>query len=171
MFKQIAIAAALAVVASSASSDEWDASFFPSSYIGGDVGSTRLNGQTDRHNSYGVYVGYEFVPNFALEVGARRLGDFKACCARVKIDQAAVSVIGAVPLGNAFNVFARIGFNKLQTTSAAEHTAAESTSSSKGSLVGVGMGYTFSPTVWVRAEIQKPRNEMSNVSIGVSIKY
>lgn len=170
MFKQIAIAAALAVVASSAFAD-WDASFYPSNYVGGDAGSTRLKGQSDRHNAYGLYVGYEFVPNFALEVGARRLGEFNVCCSHVKIDQAAVSLIGAVPLGNAFNVFGRIGYNKLKATRTAASTATESSSSSTGSLVGVGMGYTFSPTVWVRAEIQKPSNQMSNVSIGVSIKY
>ena len=166
MFKQIAIAAALGVVASASAAD-WEPSFYPSNYIGGDVGSTRLSGKSDRHNSYGLYLGYEFVPNFAVEIGARRLGDIGLCCHHLLFDQAAVSLLGAVPLGD-FHVFGRVGYNKLKVSTKPPHVPTETSS---GTLVGVGVGYTFSPTVSARAEIQKPSNEISNVSFGVSIRY
>jgi OOP family OmpA-OmpF porin len=170
MFKQIAIAAALTVVASSSFASEYGySSFYPSNYVGGDIGSTRLNGQSERHNSYGVYVGYEFAQNFAFEIGARRLGEFDACCHHLIIDQAAVSLIGALPLGN-LSVFGRIGYNKLKITAKPPHVPTERET---GSLVGVGLGFTFSPTVSARIEIQQPNNESKwrNVGVGLTIRY
>ena len=167
MFKKIAVAAALAVVASSSF-----AAGNPSFYVGGDVGSTKLDGLSDRQNSYGAYVGYEFVPNFAVEVGARRLADFDVRVSTtnvgVKVDQTAISLIGALPLGSGFNVFGRLGYNKLSATASANYTATDSTS---GALYGVGVGYSFTPTVSARAEIQKPSSDSSNFSVGVSFKF
>ena len=168
MFKQIAIAGALAIVTSSSFAyGPGDPEFYPSNYFGFDAGSTKLTDKSVRHNSYGLYVGYEFAQNFALEVGARRLGEFDACCHHLIFDQAAISLVGAVPLGN-LSIFSRIGYNKLRITAKPPHVPTETTS---GSLLGVGVGYTFSPTVSARAEFQKPSNDLSNVSFGVTIRY
>jgi hypothetical protein len=173
MFKQIAVAAEFAIVASSSFASDGVRSATPTNlptrYIGGDAGSSSFDNQSDRrHNSYGVYAGIEFVPNFALEVGARRLGNFGVCCSHLKIDQAAISLIGALPLGSNVNIFGRVGYNNLKTTAKPGHGGTESVS---GSLLGVGVGYAFSQTVSARAEIQKPSSDWSNVSIGVTIKY
>jgi OOP family OmpA-OmpF porin len=173
MFTQIAVAAALALVASSSFGSDAVRSATPTNlptrYIGGDVGSSSFDSQSDRrHNSYGLYAGVEFVPNFAVEVGARRLGDFGVCCSHLKIDQAAISLIGALPLDRNFQLFGRVGYNKLKLTSRPGHGGTESIS---GNLVGVGLAFAFSQTVSARAEIQKPSSDWSNVSVGVTIKY
>jgi OOP family OmpA-OmpF porin len=171
MFKQIAIAGALSIVASSSFANGApgdNPEFYPSNYVGFDVGSTRLTDQSVRHNSHGLYLGYEFAPNFALEVGARRLGTFDHCCHHLVFDQAAISLVGTVPLGGNFNIFSRIGYNKLRIMAKPPHVPTETTS---GGLVGVGAGYTFSPTVSGRVEFQKPSNDLSNVSFGVTIRY
>jgi OOP family OmpA-OmpF porin len=168
MLKQIAIAGVLTIVASSSFAyGPGDPEFYPSNYVGFDVGSTRLTDTSVRHNSHGLYLGYEFAQNFAFEVAARRLGAFDHCCHQLIFDQAAISLVGAVPLGN-FNIFSRIGYNKLRITAKPPHVPTETTS---GGLVGVGVGYTFSPTVSARVEIQKPSDDLSNVSFGVTIRY
>jgi OOP family OmpA-OmpF porin len=170
MFKQIAVAAVLAIAASSSFAHDYRGrSDLPTQYIGGDVGSSSFDAQSDsRHNSYGGYVGFEFVPNFALEVGLRRLGDFGACCHHMKIDQAAISLVATLPLEGYFSVFGRVGYNTLKSTVNAGNGGTESTS---GNLVGLGLSYSLSPTVSARAEIQRPSSEWSNFSIGVTIKY
>jgi OOP family OmpA-OmpF porin len=180
MFKQIAVAAALAIAASSSFAYDYSYGYgdpvriatptnLPTRYIGADVGSTSFDAQSDsRYNSYGLYAGVEFVPNFALEVGARRLGDFNACCRHLKIDQAAISLIGTLPLDSDLNIFGRVGYNKLKVTAKPGHGGTESVS---GALVGFGVGYSFSQTVSARAEIQKPSSDWSNFSIGLTIKY
>jgi len=165
MFKKIAVAAALAIVASSSFAA-------PSFYVGGDVGSTKLDGLSDRQTSYGAYAGYEFMPNFAAEVGVRRLADFDVNFSNtnvgVTVDQYALSLIGTLPLSGGFNVFGRLGYNKLNATASANTSASESTS---GGLYGVGVGYAFTPTISARAEIQKPSSDSTNVSVGVSFKF
>jgi OOP family OmpA-OmpF porin len=166
MFKQLAIAGALAIVATSSFAGG-DLGFYPSRYVGADVGSTKLKGQSERSNSHGVYLGYVFAPNFALEVEARRLGEFDFCCHHLEFDQAAISLAGLVPLGD-FRVFGRIGYNKLRITAKPPHVPTETNS---GNLIGVGLGFAFSPTVAARVEIQKPSNDLSNVSFGVMIRY
>src|SRR4051794_10109206 len=113
MLKQIALATALAIAASSSFADE--------RYVGADVGSSRLNNQAERHDSYGFYLGYDLAPTFAVEFSARRLGDFKVCCQHSKIDQAAVSLIGAIPLGE-LSIYGRVGYNKLKYTPKLPHS-------------------------------------------------
>jgi OOP family OmpA-OmpF porin len=168
MFKQIAIAGTLAIVASSSfANGPGDPDFYPSNYVGLDAGSTRLTAKSVRSNSHGIYLGYEFAPNFAIEVGARRLGDFDECCHHLLFDQAAISLVGALPLGN-LSIFSRIGYNKLRVSAKPPHVPTETTA---GSLVGLGVGYTFSPTVSARAEFQKPSNDLNNFSFGVTIRY
>jgi OOP family OmpA-OmpF porin len=113
MFKKIAFAATLAVMACSAS-----AQVRPGFYAGADVGSSRLEEHYDRENSFGGFLGYQFSTNFAAEAGYHRLADFDSgfpgsSISHLKINQTAVSVIGAVPFGNGFNVYGRLGYNHL----------------------------------------------------------
>lgn len=165
MFKKIAVAAALAIAASSSIAA-------PSFYVGGDVGSTKLDGLSDRQTSFGAYVGYEFMPNLAVEGGVRRLADFDVRVSNtnvgVTLDQYAISLVGTLPLSSGFNVFGRLGYNKVNATANATYTATDSTT---GGLYGVGVGYTFTPTISARAEIQKPTSDSTNMSVGVSFKF
>jgi OOP family OmpA-OmpF porin len=166
--RKIAIAAALAIVTSS--SFAADKPFF---YAGADVGSSQFDDLSDRQNSFGGFVGYSFNQNIAVEAGYRRLADFDlnfgTTAVGVTLDQTAVSVIGTLPLSSGFNVFSRLGYNRLNATgNSSGIQAADSTS---GVLYGIGAGYAFSPTVSARLELQKPSSDSTNVSVGVSFKF
>lgn len=154
MFKKIAITATLAMLASSA----FAAGPF---YAGADFGSTKADGFSDRENGYGAFVGYTFHENFAVEGAYRRLADADG----ETIDQAAVSVVGTLPLSNGFNVFGRLGYNRLE----AKYAGGKETESK--ALYGVGVGYAFTPTISGRIEFQKPSSDSHNVSAGIAFAF
>jgi OOP family OmpA-OmpF porin len=154
MFKKIAIAATLAMLASSS----FAAGPF---YAGADVGSTKVDGFSDRETSYGAFVGYNFHQNFAVEGAYRRLADF----GDETVDQAAVSVVGTLPLSNGFNVFGRLGYNRIE----AKYDGGKDSESK--AVYGVGVGYAFTPTVSGRIEVQQPHSDVTNISAGVVFRF
>lgn len=154
MLKKIVAAAALAMLASSSFAGT------PGTVYGGlDVGSTKIDNVSDSKASFGGFVGYNFHENFSVEAGYRRLGTW----GDVNVDQAAVSVLGALPLAQGFNVYGRLGYNHIQADSGFAQ------SSDSGVLYGVGVGYNFTPRVAGRIEVQKPSSDSSNV--GASVVY
>ncbi|WP_426176518.1 porin family protein [Massilia sp. TWR1-2-2] len=168
MLKKIAFAAALAILSTSSFAAE-----NPSVYAGVDVGSTKLDGFSDRETSFGGFIGYQFHQNMAVELGYRSLADFDTVVSGtkvgVKLNQTAVSFIGTLPLSSGFNVFGRLGYNHLEAKgSVSGFSAADSTN---GVLYGVGVGYAFNAKIAARVEVQKPSSDSSNVSIGVSYKF
>lgn len=163
MFKKIAIAAALAVVASSSFAQ--DNQVRPSVYAGVDVGSTKIDGISDRQSSFGGFVGYQFNQSLAVEGGYRRLADFD----NVTINQTHVSAIGILPLQSNFNIYGRLGYNHLETRLSAPFTGAKG--STDGVLYGVGVGYNFSPNITARLEAQKPTSDTSNIGASLALKF
>lgn len=167
MFKQIAIAAALAVAASTAAAQS------PAFYIGADVGSSKVDDIGGQEGSYGIFAGYRINETFSIEANYRRLNDFDTADfgpnLNFKTDQLGLSAIAALPLSNNFSLYGRLGYNRLdiKTTSAIASTESDDT----GVLYGVGVGYDFSPTVSARLEYQRPASDMSNISAGVSFKF
>ena len=134
-------------------------------YAGVDVGSTKLDGMSDRQSSFGGFVGYQFNQNFAVEAGYRRLADFD----NVTVDQTHASVIGILPLQSNFNVYGRLGYNHLDAKASYAHTSASDSTS--GVLYGVGVGYNFTPTITARLEAQKPASDTSNIGASLSLKF
>ncbi|MBQ5949193.1 outer membrane beta-barrel protein [Massilia sp. ST3] len=164
MFKKIAALAALIVASSSAFAVEPGAL-----YAGVDAGKTKLEGWSDRETSFGAFVGYKFHPNFAAEFNYRRLGDADIGMFNVKVDQAALSVIGTMPLGNNFDLYGRLGYNRVEVdASSGGFTGTDSTSRA---VYGVGLGYAFTPAISGRIEVQKPTSDLTNVSAGVVFKF
>jgi opacity protein-like surface antigen len=166
MFKKIAIVATLSLLASS--------SFAAAPiYAGADFGSTKIDDASDRSSSYGAFIGYKFHENFAIEGSFRRLGDFDfavgTASANAKIDQTALSVIGSLPLASGFNLYARLGYNQLKVKASIGGSSGDDSTS--GGLYGVGVGYTFSPTVSARLEVQKPSSDSTNVHAGVVFNF
>jgi OOP family OmpA-OmpF porin len=160
MFKKIALAATLAIAATSSF-----AQVRPSVYAGIDVGSTKLDGISDRQSSFGGFVGYQFNQSMAVEAGYRRLADFDD----VTINQTHASVIGILPLQSNFNIYGRLGYNHLETKTGLLYAGLNGSES--GVLYGVGVGYNFSPNIMVRLEAQKPTSDTSNVSGTLSLKF
>ena len=160
MFKKIAIVTTLAMLASSSF-----AQTLPTLYGGIDIGSTKLDGMSDRQSSFGGFLGYQVNPSVAVEAGYRRLADFD----NVTLDQTHASVIGILPLQNKFNVYGRLGYNHVQAK--ASYSNASVTDSTSGVLYGVGVGYDFTPTITARLEAQKPTSDSSNVGATLSLKF
>ena len=166
MLRNVAVAAALAAIASSSFAAD-----APKFYAGVDSGRTQIQGM-ERGLSFGGFVGYQFHTNVAVEGGYRALNAFAAL--GPDIDQAAISVIGSVPLSSGFGVFARLGYNDVTVKNScrtAESILCRNFESSNGVLAGVGATYALSSTMVARAEIQRPSDDLTSFSVGVSFGF
>ena len=159
MFKKIAVAATIAMLSTAAFAAD-----APKMYAGVDVGSTKVDGFSDRETSVGGFFGYQINTNFGIEAGFRRLADFDVDSVGVTIDQTALSAIGTLPLSGGFNVYGRLGYNHLKAKGNGSAT-------DSGALYGVGVGYDFTPTIAGRLEVQKPSSDSTNFSAGVVFKF
>lgn len=170
MFKKIA--AAVAAVTLAAASSAAFAAEPPSWYAGIDVSSTKVEG-IDREGGYGAFLGYKFNESFAIEGGYHRLADTEFGSgpfrADVTVDQLDLSVIGTLPLSNGFDLYGRLGWNRLEADADVAGSSASEDESKV--LYGVGLGYTFSPVVHGRLEVQKPTSDVTKIAVGVSFKF
>jgi OOP family OmpA-OmpF porin len=164
MIKKI-IAAALATVALSAHAAEPNPF-----YVGADLGATKMERWSDaKESSYGMFAGYTINQNFAVEAGWRRLYD-NSGFGWSRGDQTSLSLIGSVPLVDKLSIYGRLGASHLQT---------KYTDSSGGgfhadmtrTLYGVGLNYKFNEKVSARLEVQRPGDDMTNMSAGVSFAF
>jgi OOP family OmpA-OmpF porin len=160
MFKKIVIASALALMASASF-----AQTAPSMYAGVDVGSLDIDGIDDKETTAGVFAGYNFNENFALEGGYRQ-----AKFDQFKLQQLSLSVIGTMPLSNNFSVYGRLGYNDIDTK-VRVNGGTFSGDVDSGVVYGVGMGYAFTPTISGRVEYQRPTSDASILTAGVSFKF
>jgi len=169
MFKKITAAAALIIASSAAFAAQ------PGTvYVGADVGKTKIDDISGRATSAGAFVGYNFHQNVAIEAGYRRLGDYEFSGAGVRgdvdLDQASLSLVGSLPLSGGFSVLGRLGYNRVEADAkvrgfggAKEHDS--------NALVGIGVGYAFSPALSARLELQRPGSDASNLSVGVAYQF
>ncbi|WP_296945993.1 outer membrane beta-barrel protein [uncultured Massilia sp.] len=164
MFKKIALAAALAL----ASASSFAAA--PTAFYGGlDVGASKLDDFDSTKTSVGGFVGYGFNPFFAVELGYRQLGKFDYLGADVKAKQTHLSLVGSYPLNQQLDVYGRIGYNHLRAEASYRGvTAGEKTDTG---LYGIGLNYSFTPTIDGRIEVQKPSSDSTNYSVGVVFQF
>ncbi|MEO7578616.1 MAG: outer membrane beta-barrel protein [Massilia sp.] len=163
MFKKLALAASLALIASTS------AIAATPYYAGVDLGQTKLDGISGRKTSFGGFAGYNFNENIAAEFGYRRLASFKYSGVDFDVDQIALSAVGSFPVGEGFSIFGRLGYNRLNVDGKANGLkASESTS---GALIGIGASYTFAPNIAARLEFQRPSSDSNNLSLGVSFGF
>lgn len=150
--------------------------------VGGSVGQSRYKGDevgglsTDRSDSGGkIYGGYQFNPNFGLEIGHAKLGSFGSAAGDVKGSGTFVDAVGTVPLGGNFSLLGRLGaFNgKL------ENSFAGSTDKSTNVKVGAGVQYDFSNNLGLRGEWERYRFDATGggkantdlYSVGLNYKF
>ena len=131
MIKQITAATLLAVASFAASAAE------PSFYVGGDVGSSKHEDLDGRKASYGIFAGYQFDENFAIEAGYRNLGKWDILGVDLKTNQLALSVIGSVPVADQVAVYGRVGYNRVEAKALGEKEHENK------ALFGVGVSYQF----------------------------
>lgn len=156
MIKQITAAALLAVTSFAASAAE------PTNfYAGGDVGSSKSDDLSGSKTSVGMFGGYTFNENFAVEVGFRRLGKWDD----VKVNQAAISVLGSVPVADQVAVYGRLGYNRV------EAKADDGKVTQNKALYGIGVSYAITKEISARVEWQRPVSGAHNISVGVAYHF
>ena len=169
MFKKFAAAAALLAASSAAFAAE-----APSFYAGVDVSSTKIHGY-DRDGGYGAFLGYKFNERFAVEGGYHRLADTEyrsgPLRADVTLDQLDLSVIGSLPLSAGFDVYGRLGYNRLTAEADANVAGFSTKEHDDNVLYGVGLGYAFTPVIHARLEVQKPSSDATKILAGVAFKF
>ena len=161
MIKKIVIAATLAILGTSAMA----ANGAPQIYVGGDIGSTKHKDIDDRKTSSGAFAGYNFNQTFALEAGYRVLADFD----EAKFTQASLSMIATAPISPRFNVYGRLGYNRLEAKETV--LSINEIDHESSVLYGAGLTYDFTPTISGRVEVQKPHSDLTNVSAGIAFKF
>jgi len=166
MLKKIIAAAALATIAASS-----QAATPGSVYAGLDVGTTESNDYPSRTTSYGGFVGYNVNENIAIEGAYRRLGSLKYSDVDNKMDQAALSVVGSLPVGNGFAVFGRLGYNRLDHSVDVSLGGPDSKEHVSKVLSGVGVSYNFDSKISARLEAQRLARNVTNVSAGVAYSF
>jgi len=164
MFKKLAIAAALALAASSSFAAA------PTGYYGGlDVGSTKIDNFNDSKAGFGGFLGYGFNRFVAVELGYRQLGSWNIGGVDVTARQAHVSVVGAYPLAPQFDIYGRLGYNSLRAE--ATYGGFKYGDDTNGVMYGVGLNYNFTPVISGRFEVQKPSSDSTNYGVGVVFKF
>ncbi|MFC0252133.1 porin family protein [Massilia consociata] len=168
MFKKIAAATVL-MIASATTFAAQPNTF----YAGGDVGRTKSDFIPDRDTSVGAFVGYNIDQTFAVEAGYRRLLDrdyqWPDIRANTRVNQASLSLVASMPVGESFSVYGRLGAARLQNRFTSNEFVGKL--STTKALYGIGAGYAFSPAVSARIEVQKAENEATNLSTGLSFQF
>lgn len=167
MYKKIA-AAVIALAASSAAF----AAEPPFFYAGIDISSTDFD-DFDRDTGFGAFVGYKFNENIALEAGYHRLADKRysagTLSADVQIDQYDLSVLGTLPLSSGFDLYGRLGYNRLTVDVDAPGFFGKEHQSKL--VYGVGLAYAFTPVLQGRLEVQKPNSDVTKLAAGIVFKF
>jgi OOP family OmpA-OmpF porin len=102
-------------------------------------------------------------------VAYRHLGTWDVSGVDLKATQTALSVLGTYPLNAQFNVFGRLGYNRMKAEASYQGTTFSE--SSNGSFYGFGAGYNFSANIAARLELQKPSRDSTNLNVAVIYKF
>ncbi len=169
MFNKIAIAATLAIASTAAMAAD-----APKFFVGAEYGTNKAKDSSDRESGAGIFGGYQFNEHFGIEGGYRRVakdsgvveGDIAYTA---HVDQLAVSAVGTIPLSNGFSVYGRLGMNRMTIDGNAGNASVKD-HANRG-MYGVGVGYSFTPTVSARLELQKPMSDITSLNAGVVFKF
>ncbi|PHV12277.1 outer membrane beta-barrel protein [Chitinimonas sp. BJB300] len=135
-------------------------------YAGAEVGRTNMKGEGDTKaikgnaTDVGVFAGYQFHPNVAVEAGYRDLGKVKSSPSdgvnvSAKSRALHASVLGIVPVTDELSLYGRVGVAKLNTKLAANVAMPGNSfvprSDVKG-MFGLGARYAVSKEFGLRTE-------------------
>lgn len=142
--RKVAIAAALAALSLGAMQTASAEGF----YAGAGLGQTTLksDGFKDDDIGFKVFGGYEFNENFAAELEYIDGGTAKDDGVKAETTAFAASVLGSIPLGETFSLFARIGYASWEIDTNIGDDDGEDL------LYGIGGALNFSDQFQVRLE-------------------
>lgn len=150
-------------------------------YVGGNIGQSKWKGDDapglDTTQTGGkVHLGYEFTPNFALELGYADLGKFKFDNGSVKATGLYVDAVGKMPFAPQWSGLARVGAFQGKI----DRDISGVSDDDKGSSYkwGLGVQYDVTQNAAVRAEYEqyrfnvfddKPKTDL--LSVGVNYRF
>ena len=161
MFKKLAVAATLAVMASSASAVERG-----HIYAGADFGTTDFTDVAGRSSSFGSFVGYQFTRNLAVEANVRRLVDTTESYTDLRIVQTGISAVGTYPINSSVALFARAGYNRLNAKASNGFSETQNRF-----MYGAGASFAITPNIAARVEYQKPSSDSDNIGASVVFQF
>ena len=125
-------------------------------YIGGNVGQSKWKGGDfpglDANKVGGkVYLGYDFVPQFGLELGYAEFGSFDYTGDSLKATGYFLDAVGKIPITPQWTGLVRVGAfqGKLKTGAASDD--------GNSWKAGAGVQYNLTPNAAVRAEYERYR--------------
>jgi OmpA-OmpF porin, OOP family len=151
--KKIAIAVVLlsAVVAPAVAADN---------YVGLRVGQAKTNidnntwatAGLDSANptGWGVFVGHDFTPNFALEAEYLNLGEIKSGDNSVKSTGFSVSGVGSFPINEQFSLFGKLGYAVITGKPGCPAGCNFGDQNNRAVTYGLGGQFNVSPAVGIR---------------------
>lgn len=130
------------------------------------AGALGLSSTTDRtDNAFKIQFGYRFNPNFAVEAGYVDLGKAKyeatflggVADASIKAHGPNLAVLGILPLGESFSIFAKLGaINATAETSLkTSRFSASLDSTHLRANDGIGLTYDFGKGIGARLEYER----------------
>lgn len=133
--------------------------------------STTSSSADEKDTAYKVFGGYQFNRNLAIEGGYFNLGNnsFSAVTSpagtlagETKAQGLNLDLMGTLPLTERFSALARIGAHHTWSKSTFSGTGAAAAAAGGkrddgGYKVGLGLQYELSPSMWVRAELERYR--------------
>lgn len=134
--------------------------------LGGSSGALALTARDSRSTSFKLLGGYQFTPNWGLEMQFADLGrvGYSACNGAVcgsgnaALRQWSMAAVGTLPLSNNYYLMAKLGATRNQVRGGdfcAGAVCASGAGSSRSDLLsGIGIGYNFSPRVSLRLEYE-----------------
>lgn len=134
-------------------------------YIGGDLGSTRVDGFSSA-GAYGIFGGYQLGQNLAVEGAYRVLGRFESGSGSViRLNQAQVSALGMLPLGDRVKLYGRLGYGFLNKSGTKSYNA------DNGVILGAGAQFDVTSAIAVRGEYTKVASDAKQFNLGVVYKF
>ena len=167
---KIRIFVALAIGLFSASAfSQWYAGLGPgvaNGRVGGSVGGLALSANDSRSTSFKLYGGYQFTPHWGLELQYADLGRFgyTGCAGAIcgtgsaRASQWSLAGTGTMQMSNNYYLLAKLGVTQNDSRGGnfcAGATCAGSIGGNRSDLlVGVGIGYNFTPRISMRLEYE-----------------
>jgi OmpA-OmpF porin, OOP family len=151
---------------------------FAQPYVGGSLGKGDVRADTingapvgdTRGAAFKGYGGYQFTPNFGVEVGGARLGKFEATDGHA--NAAFVDAVGTLPLTERWSALGRLGLAHTRVNAGGAHDTGT------GPKVGLGAQYNFNKTTALRTEWERyrvdafgNRRNADMVSVGVNVGF
>ena len=163
MLKKLLVAACLVLSSSAAFADD------DGVYVGFDIGNTRSDNFLDNYASMGVFAGYKLNSQLSFEIAHRRLLSFNFFGIDVDMKQTSLSGLGSINVAKDFDLYGRLGYNKLSATQS--YRGRQGSASDSGILVGLGAAYHFNKNFSARLEVQKPNSDARNVAASMLFKF